>query len=90
MLVILRSRTRKRITVGVKVLVTMFVVALVISHMYNIYQGRDIVREGWLKDDRPSGNPMRVENTRPIEKETTPGALDQFQAILRDFYQKDQ
>ncbi len=90
MLFILRARTRKRIALGFKFLVTLFVVSLVFSHLYNMYLGHDIVREGWLRDDRPSGNPMRVENIKQNGKENTPGALDLFEAKLRDFYQKDQ
>lgn len=90
MLVILRNRTKKRITLGFRILVTLFIISLVVSHLYNMYHGTDVIREGWLRDDRPSGNPLRVENIKKSDNKGNPGVLDQFVVKLRDFYQKDQ
>jgi len=89
MLVIIRNRTKKRITLGLRILITLFILSLVFSHLYNMYNGNNIVREGWLREDRPSGNPMRVENTEKTVEKNGPDVLDQFVIKVRDFYQKD-
>lgn len=90
MLVIVRPRTKKRITLGFRILVTVFVLTLVIGHLYNMYHDNNVIREGWLRDDKPSGNPMRVHNEPKVLKDNNPGVLDQFVIKLRDFYLKDQ
>ncbi len=90
MLVIVRQRTKKRLTLGVRLLITLLIFSLIFSHLYNMYHGKNVVREGWLRDDRPSGNPMRVENTKETGKKSDPNVLDRFVVKLRDFYQKDQ
>ncbi|PKM80113.1 MAG: hypothetical protein CVU89_15250 [Firmicutes bacterium HGW-Firmicutes-14] len=89
MLVILRDRTRKRITLGIRVLATLFIASLVISHLINMYNGKDPIREGWLREDRPSGNPMRVEISEQTVKKEDPSILDRFVVKLRDFYRID-
>ncbi len=90
MLVVLRPRTKKRLTVGFRILVTLFVLALVIGHLYNMYHDNELIREGWLREDKPSGNPMRVENQARESQENSPSVLDQFVVKVRDFYHKDQ
>lgn len=90
MIVIVRPQTKKRITLGFRILVTVFILTLVLGHLYNMYQGNNVIREGWLRDDRPSGNPMRVHNDPQTLKNDNPTVLDQFVVKLRDFYQKDQ
>jgi hypothetical protein len=91
MLVIVRNCTKKRINIGIKVLIALFLVSLIISHLYNSYQGTNVIKEGWLRDDSPSGNPMRVENIRQSENiNTSPDVLDKFVVKLRDLYQKDE
>ena len=90
MLVVIRPQTRRRITRGFRVLVTVFVMVLVLGHLYNMYHGSRSVMEGWLKEDRPSGNPMRVENQARENQENNPNVLDRFVVIVRDYYQKDQ
>ena len=90
MLVIVRNRTKRRLTIGFRILVTLFIVSLIVSHIYNMYSGTNVIREGWLREDRPSGHPLRVENIKESAQKDNPGLLDQFVIKLRDFYQKDQ
>lgn len=90
MLVIVRRKTKRRLTLSLKVLVALFVISLVFSHLYNMYAGKDVIREGWLRDDRPSGNPLRVENQYKAAENKNPDILDQFVVKLRDLYQRDQ
>lgn len=75
---------------GLKVLVAIFIISLVCSHMYNMYIGKNVIREGWLRDDKPSGNPLRVENGYGTATKKNPDLLDQFVVKVRDLYQKDQ
>jgi len=89
-LVIVRRKTKRRLTLSLKVIVAVFVISLVCSHLYNMYAGKDVIREGWLRDDRPSGNPLRVENGYKAAEKKNPDILDQFVVKLRDLYQKDQ
>lgn len=89
-LVVLRPRTKRKIIAGFRVLVTLFVLALVVGHLYNMYHGNELIREGWLRDDKPSGNPMRVENQARETQENSPTVLDQFVVKVRDFYHRDQ
>lgn len=90
MLVIVRPRTKKRLMVLVKVMVTVFIFALVIGHFYNITHGKNMIREGWLRDDKPSGNPMRVENVpnHSLDDKKS-GPLSEFVVKLRDFYHRE-
>lgn len=90
MLVIFRNRTKRRLVLGLRILVTLFILSLVFAHLYNIYNGNNLIREGWLRDDKPSGNPIRVENTGLADEQKDQGVLDQFVVRLRDFYQRDQ
>lgn len=89
MLVIVRPQTKKKLTLGFRILVTLFVLTLVLGHLYNMYHDNNVIREGWLRDDKPSGNPMRVENDPQIKNNNT-NVLDQFVVKLKDFYHKDQ
>jgi len=61
-LFIIRKKTKRRATLSLKLLVAIFLISLICSHVYNMYNGKDVIREGWLRDDKPSGNPLRVEN----------------------------
>lgn len=90
MLLIVRNRTKRRFSFGFRVFVTVLVLALTVSHLYSMYNGKNIIKEGWLRDDRPSGNPLRVENTKQTVKKGSSNVLDQFVVKLKDFYQKDQ
>ena len=90
MLIILRSRTKRRLVLGFRLLITLFIFSLVFAHLYNIYHGNNLIEEGRLWDDRPSGNPIRVENSEQAAESKDPGVLDQFVVRLRDFYQRDQ
>ncbi len=90
MLVIMRNRTKKKFIAGFRILVTVFILALVFSHLYNMYHGTNVIREGWLREDRPSGHPIRVENTEKAVEKSNPNVLDQFVVKIRDLYQKDQ
>lgn len=90
MLVIVRRKTKRRLTLGLKFLVAVFIISLICSHMYNMYNGKNVIREGWLRDDKPSGNPLRVENGYGAAAEKNPDLLDQFVVKVRDLYQKNQ
>lgn len=90
MLVIVRPRTKKIIRACFQIFVAVFVLALVVSHLFNMYTGKDVIREGWLRDDRPSGNPMRVENVEKSVNKSSPDVLDRFVVKIRDFYHKNQ
>jgi len=89
LLVIFRPRTKRRLTLGFRLLVTVFIFSLVVSHLYDMYSGHNTIREGWLREDKPSGNPMRVENQKQAAEEKDPSVLDEFVVKLRDFYRKD-
>ncbi len=90
MLLIVRPQTKKNLTLGLRIFVTLFVLTLVLGHLYNMYHDNNVIREGWLRDDKPSGNPMRVENDPQIIKNNNIHVLDQFVVKLKDFYHKDQ
>lgn len=88
MLVILRAK--RIINLGLKIIVTIFVVSLIIGHLFNIYQSASTVRGGWLREDKPSGNSMRVENMQKPVQEEDSNILDRFVIQLKGFYQKDE
>lgn len=87
MLFILRRKTKRKLTLSLKVLVALFVISLVCSHLYNMHAGKNVIREGWLRDDKPSGNPLRVENAAKAAQKKNPDILDQFVVKLKDLYQ---
>jgi len=89
-LFIIRKKTKRRATLSLKLLVAIFLISLICSHVYNMYNGKDVIREGWLRDDKPSGNPLRVENGYKAADKNNPDILDQFVVKLRDLYQQDQ
>jgi len=90
MFIIVRNRTKQRFMLGFKILVTLIILGLVCTHLYNIYYGPAPTREGWLKDDRPSGNPMRVEKSElKVDKSKQENILDGFVVKLQDFYRRD-
>lgn len=89
MLVIVRPRTKKRLSLGGRVLITVLILSMVFGHLYNTLHGKNMIKEGWLRNDRPSGNPMRVENVQNKKENRNPGVLNQFVVKLRDFYHQD-
>ena len=90
MFLIVRSGTKRKFIFGLKILVTLIVLGLVFTHIYNMYQGPVAAKAGWLKEDRPHGNPMRVEKTEQQEvKSDKEHFMDEFVVKLQDFYRKD-
>lgn len=90
MLLIIRPRTKRRLTLGGRILITALILSLVVGHLYYTFHGKNMIREGWLRNDRPSGNPMRVENVQKQQVNNNPGTLNQFVVKLRDFYHHNQ
>lgn len=73
-----------------RIMVTLIILGLVVMHLYNIYNHSDISLEGWLREDRPSGNPMRVEkNENKADTKQKGNMLDEFVVKMQDFYRKD-
>lgn len=89
MLIILRQATKRKISKGFRMIVTMVVISMIVGHLYNMYHGNNFIRQGWIRDDRPSGNPMRVQNDKNTLKKDNQNALDQFVVDLRGFYRRD-
>ncbi|MFZ5641814.1 MAG: hypothetical protein ACOY4Q_14150 [Bacillota bacterium] len=90
MFIIVRSATKRKVTLGFRILVTLVILGLVVSHLYNIYHNSALSQEGWLRDDRPSGNPMRVEKSeQKVDKTQKGNILDEFVVKMQDFYLKD-
>lgn len=88
MLIILRTRTKRLITLGFKLIITLFVVSIIVSHLVNSYQGKDVIREGWLREDKPSGNSMRVEKNHGYVENGNSNLMDEFVVQLKGFYRK--
>lgn len=75
---------------GFRILVTLVILGLVVTHLYNIYHHTALSQEGWLKEDRPSGNPMRVEKTEQKAGKLQKGnVMDEFVVKMQDFYRRD-
>ncbi|WP_418792404.1 hypothetical protein [Phosphitispora sp. TUW77] len=89
-LVILTPRIKRKLAVGFRVMVTLFVLVLMIGHLYNMYHDNELFKQGWLRDDKPSGNPMRVEEQTRETAENPQSVLNQFVGKVRDFYHRDQ
>jgi hypothetical protein len=90
MFIIVRAATKRKVTLGFRIMVTLVILGLVISHLYNIYHNAALSQEGWLRDDRPSGNPLRVEKTeQKADKMPKGNILDEFVVKMQDFYRKD-
>ena len=88
MLIILRTKTKRLINLGFKIVITVFVVSIIISHLVNSYQGNNVIREGWLREDKPSGNSMRVEKNQESLQDSNSNMLDEFVVQLKGFYRK--
>ncbi|ADG82516.1 hypothetical protein Tfer_0451 [Thermincola ferriacetica] len=91
MFFILRNKTKEKITFGIRILITIVILGMVITHLYGIYNGYVFTSQRLLREDKPSGNPMRVEQTQTAgDKEMkTDNLLDEFVVKLKDFYKKD-
>ncbi len=88
MFVILRNRTKEKLTLGFRILVTLVVLGMVLTHLYTIYNGYIFTSQGLLREDRPSGNPMRVEGPQANgdQQKNTGTPFDKFVVKLKDFY----
>ena len=87
MFFVLSNRNKDKISFGFRVAITVVILGMVLSHLYGIYNGYVFTSQGLLREDKPSGNPMRVEQ---IEKEqTTINPLDGIVVKLKDFYTKE-
>lgn len=90
MFIIIGSAIKRKIALTFRILVTLIILGLVVTHLYNIYHHSAMSQEGWLREDRPSGNPMRVEKTeQKVEKKQKGNVLDEFVVKMQDFYRKD-
>jgi hypothetical protein len=90
MFIIVRAGTKRKMALGFRIMVTLVVLGLVMTHLYNIYSHAAITQEGWLREDKPSGNPMRVEkNEQMTDKQQEGKLLDEFVVKMQEFYRKD-
>lgn len=91
MFFVMRERTKERLHFGFRIIVTIIILGMVITHLFGIYNGYIFTSQGLLREDKPSGNPMRVEHSESVAKEKgeKENIFDSFVVKLKDFYKKD-
>jgi len=84
-IIIVKDWRRKLVNVTMA-LVVILAFTLLFPRLMGLMGNNWPVFSGWLKDESPSGNPMRVENR---EKTNFDRAVDQFVIKLQNFYYKE-
>ncbi|MGI5921348.1 MAG: hypothetical protein ACOX6I_06400 [Syntrophomonadaceae bacterium] len=83
-MIIVIAKWKKKLVGLVTAMIIVVAFAAVIPLLSGILYNKIPVFSGWFRDERPSGNPMRVERTQ--EGTRFDKAIDQFVIKLQDFY----
>ena len=83
-MIIVISNWKKKLVRVVTVLVVIAVVAAVLPIITGIMYYQIPVLGGWVDEEHPSGNPLRVERNQNAEQ-----AMEQFVIHLQDFYYEE-
>lgn len=66
MFVMVVAKFRQRVMQFVRIILISVLLALLISQMFNMFISRNMT-SGWFKEQKPTGNPMRVENKAKVQ-----------------------
>lgn len=64
MLILVRSSTKQKIYFAVRLLVIIALLSLILVQLSGLFNGYTFSSSGWLKEDSPSGNSLRVEQVK--------------------------
>lgn len=64
MFILMTKRFVKNLILGIKLLVLILLLTFALSELYRLYHQYDFQNKMWLKDDDPSGNPLKVQTKR--------------------------
>ncbi|MGI6487202.1 MAG: hypothetical protein ACOX2B_02540 [Syntrophothermaceae bacterium] len=85
-MIIIVNNWKKKLLNLAKVVVIVLAFAILLPRLAGILGNYMPVFSGWSKDESPSGNPMRVENTEGTEFDRM---VDQFVIKLQNFYYEE-
>lgn len=88
MFVVVISKFRQRTWLILRVLIILLLLALLIPPLVYSLTTKDIT-SGWFKEQRPTGNPMRVDNHQHEFQKLKESPVDQFKETLRNYYNKN-
>ncbi|MDD3364148.1 MAG: hypothetical protein PHZ03_04145 [Syntrophomonas sp.] len=86
MIIVVGKWKRKLIRLATVVLILALFVA-VVPMVSGIFYEKVPVFSGWMKDEQPSGNPMRVEQTQ--EDTNFNQTVDRFVVKMQNFYYEE-
>ncbi len=86
MIIVVGKWKRKLIRLATVVLILALFVA-VVPMVSGIFYEKVPVFSGWMKDEQPSGNPMRVEKTQ--EDTNFNQTVDRFVVKMQNFYHEE-
>lgn len=95
MLILLSKKNVKRLVFALKVIALVLLLSLSISELYKLYHRYDFNNKSWLKDDNPSGNPLKVYTNQEesvakdepiIYINNKKSLLDEFRLKLERYY----
>ncbi|PKM78658.1 MAG: hypothetical protein CVU90_01265 [Firmicutes bacterium HGW-Firmicutes-15] len=86
MIIVVGKWKKKLIRLGAVVLI-LALFAAVVPMVSGIFYEKVPVFSGWMKDEQPSGNPMRVEKTQ--EDTNFNQTVDRFVVKMQNFYHEE-
>lgn len=88
MLILIRSSTRQKIYFTFRLLLVIALLSLVCIQLSGLFKGYTLSSGGWLKDDNPSGNYLRVERIKGNSQSKTEKGQPKHGTEHEDFYEQ--
>ncbi|MEQ8201717.1 MAG: hypothetical protein ABRQ24_09905 [Syntrophomonadaceae bacterium] len=71
-------------------IVVVVLFAAVLPRVAGVFYEKVPVFSGWMQDEHPTGNPVRVEQTQDVPGTDFHDTVDQFVIKLQNFYYQEQ
>lgn len=86
LLILIRSSTRQKVYFTFRLLLVIALLSLVFIQLSGLFKGYTLSSGGWLKDDNPSGNYLRVERIKGSNQSKTEKGQSKQGTEHKDFY----
>ncbi len=87
-MVIVVGKWKEKLIKGAAIIVVVVLFTAMVPKIAGIFNDKIPVFSGWMQDEHPSGNPMRVEQQDTPSSEFN-NSIDQFVIQMQNFYHEE-
>lgn len=88
-MVIVVGKWKEKLIRGVAILIAVVLFAAAVPKVAGVFNDKIPVFSGWMQDEHPSGNPMRVEQQDLPSSAKFNDSIDQFVIQMQNFYHEE-